>query len=196
MARHHTAFWLSVFTVTYNVAEGAISLVFSRLDGSTALFGFGADSFVESLSGTIMIWRFAGAKDIDERERRAAQLVGLSFLVLAAYVVYESLTMLALGEGPDRSVAGLIIAIVSLVVMPPLFLLKRRTALALKSGSLLADAKQTLACVLLSVVLLFGTGLNDWLGFWQADPIAGIVIALFLIREGYEAITKCEVCAR
>jgi divalent metal cation (Fe/Co/Zn/Cd) transporter len=117
-----------------------------------------------------------------------------SFLVLAAYVLYESASTLSGAQAADRSLAALMIAAASLVVMPILYLLKRRTAQTIGSASLMADAKQTLACVMLSLALLAGAGLNYWLGWQKSDPIAGIVIALYLVREGYEALLSRELC--
>lgn len=189
---HATARRLSYFTVGYNVAEGIVSIAFALLAGSPALLGFGIDSFVESLSGAVMIWRFTGGDN--RREARAIQLVGVSLIILAVYVAYDAATSLYFRESPDRNPAGLVIAAVSLVVMPVLYVLKRRTATAVESRSLETDAKQTLACILLSVALLVGTGLHYATGWWQADPIAALVIAAFLVREGYEAWSERELC--
>jgi divalent metal cation (Fe/Co/Zn/Cd) transporter len=197
--RHVIALRLSYFTVIYNVVEGVVSVVFAFISGSSALLGFGIDSFVESLSGMIMIWRFSRASNIsiaaDQRKEKVAiRLVGLSLMILGGYVVYESCTMLYLSERPTRNPAGIVVAIVSLIVMPILFVMKRRTAAELKSRSLAADAKQTLACMLLSVALLLGSGLHYLFGIWQADPLAGLVIAAFLIREGYKAWNEQDLC--
>ncbi len=193
------ALGLSVFTVAYNIVEGVISLIFGGLAGSAALIGFGIDSFVESLSGGVMIWRFTrGARlsgaERERIERKATRLVGITFFVLAAYVLYESATSLLLNEPPDRSLPGIIIAVVSLVVMPALFIVKRRTARTLDSPSLAADSRQTLACSMLSIALLLGLGLNYLFGFWQADPVAGLVVVGYLVREGWNAVRKQELC--
>jgi divalent metal cation (Fe/Co/Zn/Cd) transporter len=188
---------LSYFTVGYNVLEGLVSIVFAYLARSPALLGFGIDSFVESLSGMIMVWRFARTNDSaadERRERIAVRLVGVSLVVLAAYVAYEAATALYFDEPPQRTPAGLVIAVVSLVVMPVLYWVKRRTAAAVGSRSLAADAKQTFACMLLSVALLMGTGLHYTIGWWQADPVAALLIAAYLVRGGYEAWTEQELC--
>lgn len=188
------ALWLSLFTVAYNLVEGMASISFSMVDGSIALFGFGSDSFVESLSGMVMVWRFWNPNGGEKRDRRAAQLVGASLLILAVYVVCEAIRAL-MGIGrPERSLAALVIAGLSLIVMPILFILKRRTAQRLGSQSLIADSKQTLACMLLSVALLLGAGLNYVMGIWQADPIAGLLIALYLAWEGWEILADKETC--
>jgi divalent metal cation (Fe/Co/Zn/Cd) transporter len=190
---------LSYVTVGYNILEGLLSVAFAKIAGSSALLGFGIDSFVESLSGMIMIWRFWRTNDPsfaqdERREQAAIRLIGVSMVVLGGYVAYESITTLYYRDPPDRSLAGILIAALSLLVMPTLYILKRRTAAAIDSRSLTADAKQTLACILLSVALLIGTGLHYSTGLWQADPIAGLIIAAFLVREGYEAWSRRELC--
>ena len=190
---------LSYFTVGYNIVEGVVSVAFAYQAGSPALLGFGVDSFVESASGGIMIWRFSSpegrtSQEHLRRELRAVRLVAYALLVLAAYVAYESATKLYYGEAPERYLAGILIAAVSLVAMPVLFVLKRRTAETLASRSLAADAKQTLGCMMLSVALLVGSGIHYLAGWWQADPLAGLVIALFLVREGYKVLTEEQVC--
>jgi divalent metal cation (Fe/Co/Zn/Cd) transporter len=193
------ALTLSYVTVGYNVLEGLLSVAFAKIAGSSALLGFGIDSFVESLSGMIMIWRFwrtirSDVQD-ERREQAAIRLIGVSMILLGGYVAYESITTLYYREPPDRSLAGILIALLSLLIMPTLYILKRRTAAAIDSRSLAADAKQTLACILLSVALLIGTGLHYLAGLWQADSIAGLIIAAFLVREGYEAWTRRELCS-
>lgn len=188
---------LSYATVGYNVFEGLLSLVFARLSDSSALLGFGVDSFVESLSGLVMVWRFSqkgNSELVEQRERTAIRLVGASLVVLAVYVAFEAGTALYMGEPPKRTLAGIFIAGLSLVMMPLLYVLKRRTAARIGSASLAADAQQTLACLLLSVALLIGTGLHYTLGWWRADPLVGLLIAAYLIREGREAWTNCELC--
>jgi divalent metal cation (Fe/Co/Zn/Cd) transporter len=185
---------LSYATVGYNLLEGLVSVGFAFAAGSPALLGFGVDSFVESLSGMIMIWRFSEMRDDERREQLAIRLVGISLIMLAAYVAYDATAALYYGDAPTPTIAGLVIAVLSLVVMPTLYVLKRKTARAMHSRSLSADAKQTLACIMLSVALLIGTGLHYTVGWWQADPLAGLLIAAYLIREGYEAFTEQELC--
>jgi divalent metal cation (Fe/Co/Zn/Cd) transporter len=194
------ALHLAYFTIAYNVAECALSLVAGALAGSIALVGFGLDSLVESLSGGVMIWRFArhgtmSAAEAARRERRAVQIVGYTFFVLAAYVLYESLEKLIFQEAPAPSLLGILIALASMVVMPGLYYLKYQTGKSLGSASLMADSKQTLACALLSVALLIGLGLNYWFGLWQADPGIGIVIVALLIREGYHTLKEEKLCS-
>lgn len=199
MDLNRRALLLSYFTVCYNVLEGIISLVAGWLaKGSIALIGFGLDSFVESLSGAIMIWRFhkSGGKlskeEEEKVERRATRLVASTFFILGAYILYESVEKLYLREIPDPSLLGIIIATVSIVIMPILFYAKYRTGRSLGSSSLVADSKETLACIFLSIALLAGLGLNYQYGVWQADPIAGLVIVAFLVREGYSTLKEEE----
>jgi len=193
--QHKRAFLLSLFTVAYNLLEGVISVIAGMLSGSIALVGFGLDSFVESLSGGIMIWRFRGLGNIspEEEERmeaKAAKLVAYTFFILGVYVLYESFKKLILQDMPEPSLIGIIIAVVSLVVMPVLFFMKYRIGKSIGSRSLVADSKQTLVCCYLSVALLAGLGLNYLYGLWWADPVAGLIIVVFLMREGYEILKE------
>ena len=189
------ALLLSYFTVGYNVVEGVVSIGAGALTGSIALIGFGLDSFVESLSGGVMIWRFRKHGKLSEEEEeniesKATKLIGYTFFILAIYVLYESINKLVVQEIPNPSLFGIVIAIVSLIVMPILFYQKYKTGKALGSASLVADSKETLACTFLSFALFIGLGANYLFGFWQADPIVGIIIVIFLVWEGYETIRE------
>ncbi|MEK6691780.1 MAG: cation transporter [Nitrospirota bacterium] len=197
---HKKALSLSYFTVGYNVLEGIVSIFAGLLAGSIALIGFGLDSFVESSSGSIMIWRFRKHGKISEEEeekveKKAIRFVAYSFFILGAYVLYESVKKLYFHEIPDPSLLGIIIAIVSIIVMPVLFYMKYQTGKSINSRSLVADSKQTLTCVFLSVALLIGLGLNYLYGLWQADPIVGLVIVIFLIKEGYSTLKEEKLCS-
>jgi cation diffusion facilitator family transporter len=190
---HRRALLLSYFTLSYNLIEFVLSIIAGTLSGSIALIGFGLDSFVESLSAGIMIWRFRKHGKISEQEeerieRKAEKLVGFTFLVLAVYILYESINNLIYIEIPEPSLFGIIIALISIIVMPILFYKKYQTGKAISSRSLIADSKETLACSFLSIALLLGLGANYIFGFWQADPIAGLLIALFLFREGFKIL--------
>jgi len=194
------ALYLSYFTVGYNVVECVLALLAGSLAGSIALVGFGLDSLVESLSGGVIIWRFArhgkmSPEEEERLERRAVKIVGYTFFILAAYVFYESLEKLILQEPPSPSLFGIFIALVSMIVMPVLFYIKYQTGKSLGSSSLMADSKQTLACAMLSVALLIGLGLNYWFGLWQADPLIGLVIAVLLVREGYHTLKEEKLCS-
>ena len=192
---HKRALKLSYFTVAYNIAEGIASIAAGFWAGSIALVGFGLDSFIESMSGSIMIWRFRkhgklSAEEEGKIEKKAVKLVAITFFVLGGYVLFESVKKLLLREIPDPSIIGIIIAIVSIVVMPILFYLKYKTGKQIKSRSLIADSKETLACMFLSAALLVGLGLNYLYGFWQADPIVGLIIVAYLTKEGYSTLKE------
>jgi len=183
------ALLLEYFTVGYNLAEAFLSILFGQMANSIALIGFGLDSIVESLSGMVLVWRLRKhgkvSPEYEERvEKKAQQFVAVTFFLLGAYVLYESIDKLLGQEIPEPTLPGIIIAVVSLVVMPILMLQKYRLGQKIKSKALIADSKETLACAFLSVALLIGLGSNYLFGFWQADPIAGIIIMLFLVREG------------
>jgi divalent metal cation (Fe/Co/Zn/Cd) transporter len=198
MNLHKKALLLSYLTVVYNIIEGVFSISAGLLaGGSIALVGFGLDSFIESLSGGVMIWRLRKHGKISEEEEekveeKAEKLIGYTFFILAAYVLYESIKKLYLREIPEPSLFGIIIAAVSIIVMPFLFYAKHRTGKAMGSRSLIADSKETLACTFLSVALLIGLGLNYLYGLWQADPIVGLIVVGFLVKEGYETLTEEE----
>ena len=194
------ALLLSYFTVVYNFLEGIVSVFAGILAGSIALVGFGLDSFIESLSGGVMIWRFRKHGRISEVEEekiedKAERFVAFAFFILAAYVLYGSMKKLYFHEIPDPSLLGIIIAIVSIIVMPILYYLKYSTGKLLESRSLMGDSRKTLACVFLSVALLFGLGLNYLYGFWWADPVVGILIVTFLIKEGYTILKEQKLCS-
>jgi divalent metal cation (Fe/Co/Zn/Cd) transporter len=192
---HKRALSLSYFTVGYNIVEGVVSVLAGLWAGSVALVGFGLDSFVESFSGGVMIWRFSRHEKLSEEEeerveKKAVRLVAYTFFIFAAYVLYESVKKLYLHEAPAPTLLGIVIALVSIIVMPILFFMKYKTGKAIGSRSLVADSKETLACVFLSVSLLIGLGLNYLFGLWQADPAVGLVIVLFLVKEGYGALEE------
>jgi len=184
--------WLEYFTVGYNIVEAAVSIVFGSIANSIALVGFGLDSVVESLSGCVLIWRLRqhGKISPEEEERiekKAMKFVALTFFVLGFYVLFQSMKKLIVKEIPAPSLPGIIIAIVSIIVMPVLTWQKYRTGKQISSRALIADSKETLACAFLSVALLLGLGCNYLFGFWQADPMVGLIIVAFLFREGRES---------
>ena len=183
--------FLEYFTVGYNIIEAFASIVFGSIANSIALIGFGLDSVVESLSGFVLIWRLRQHGKISEAEeerieKKAARFVALTFFVLGFYVLFQSLKKLIGKEISDPSLPGIIIAIVSMLIMPVLTWQKYRTGKQIRSRALIADSKETLACAFLSVALLLGLGSNYLFGFWQADPVAGLIIVIFLFREGLE----------
>ncbi len=182
---------LEYFTVAYNILEAIVSILFGSIAGSIALIGFGLDSIVESLSGLVLIWRLRQHGEISEEaeerlEKRAIKFVAITFFVLGAYILFESIKKLVSAEIPEPSLPGIIIAIASIIVMPLLMWQKYKTGKQIGSRALVADSKETLACAFLSVALLLGLGANYLFGFWQADPIVGLIIVAFLFREGWE----------
>lgn len=185
------ALLLSYFTVGYNIVEGILSIGLGLATGSIALVGFGSDSFIESLSGSIMIWRFTKKfKSVEEEEqveKRAQKLVAYTFFILGSYVLFESVKDLLLREPPEPSLFGIIIAILSLIIMPTLTYLKYQTGKKLNSKSLMSDSMQTLVCVMMSFALLLSLGLNYLFNIWWVDPLAGLVFVIILYREGIEA---------
>ncbi len=185
---------LEFLTVGWNLVEGVIAVVAAAASGSVALLGFGVDSFVESISGSVLIWRLGSEKRgnadeeaIERIERRAEQIVAIAFFALAAYVAFDAAASLLNQERPAVSALGIALTSVSIVVMLWLARAKRRAAADLGSRALAADAEQTQACWYLSVVVLAGIGLNALFGWWWADPLAALGVSLILVREGWEA---------
>lgn len=184
---------LAAFTVAWNVVEGVVAIAAAWAAGSRALAGFGLDSAIESVSASILLWRLGAERRnpcrVDDVERVATRAIGGSFLLLAAYVAYEAVRSLALGEQPDATPVGIVLTLVSLVVMPLLARAKRRVAIEMGSRAARADSAQTLACAWLSAVVLAGLVLNATLNWWWADPIAALGVVVLLVREGREALT-------
>lgn len=190
---------LSYITVGYNVIEGVASVILGSITGSVALVGFGLDSFIESLSGSVMIWRLRKHGKISEEEEEAAEakaanLIGITFFILAAYVLYEAVSSLLKQEAAEPSVFGIVIAVLSLLVMPALAYLKNKTGKEIGSRSLVADSKQTFVCVLMSVALLIGVAANYLFGIWWLDPVAALFFVVILVKEGYSAIKNKDLC--
>jgi len=182
---------LEYFTIGWNSLEAVVAISFGSIAGSVALFGFGVDSVIESSSGAIVLWRlFAG----EERERLALRLVGVSLLLLAAYVAFDAVKSLIFQERPDESYVGIGLASVSLIVMPILASEKRKVATRLNSRAMQADSKQTDICAYLSAILLGGLLLNALVGWWWADPIAALVMIPIIAKEGIEALQGKTCC--
>jgi divalent metal cation (Fe/Co/Zn/Cd) transporter len=187
---------LEYFTITWNTLEGLVAVVAGALAGSISLVSFGIDSFIEVTSGTVLLWRMAVDADVRRRERNeklSLRIVGVCFLALAIYVVYESVSDLVSRKAPEQSIPGIILACVSLVVMPLLSRAKKKVGMELGSAAMYADAKQTDFCVYLSAILLVGLLLNAALGWWWADPAAALIMVPLIATEGVEAI-KGETC--
>ena len=188
---------LEYLTIGWNCAEAAIAIVSGVIAGSIALVGFGLDSVIEVSSGVVLLWRLRSDADECRREtveKRARRLVGVGFLLLAAYVALDSARTLWLKDAPERSIVGIVLAAGSLVVMPLLARAKRRVAAGIESRALHADSRQTDLCAYLSAILLAGLALNATLGWWWADPLAGLLMVPIIINEGREALRgeSCE----
>ena len=177
---------LAAASVAYNAAEAVVAISAGIIAGSVALVGFGLDSIVESFSGLVILWQFRHRLP-ETRERQALRLIGISFFALAGYVVVESVRSLFGSGDADPSTVGIVLAALSLVVMPFLSWAQRRTGQRLGSGSVVADSKQTLLCTYLSAVLLAGLVLNATLGWSWVDPLVALVIAGVAVKEGLEA---------
>jgi divalent metal cation (Fe/Co/Zn/Cd) transporter len=188
---------LQYITILWNSAECIAALVAGFLAGSIALVGFGFDSAIEVTSSLAALWRLR--RDADEAareraERRTLRIIGACFALLAAYVVYDAARSLILRKAPEHSVPGIAIAALSLIVMPILVRAKRRVATRLRSGALEAEARQTRVCAYLSAILLAGLCLNAVLGWWWADPVAGLAMAPLIAWEGWEALSGRTCC--
>lgn len=187
---------LEYFTIIYNSLEGLIAVVAGVIAGSIALVGFGFDSLIEVTSGAVLLWRLYA--DVNEARREqieaiSLRIVGVCFVVLAAYVSYDSIKSLVRQEAPDESVPGIVLAALSLIIMPLLVRAKRKVARGINSGALMADSKQTELCTYLSAILLGGLLLNALLGWWWADPVAALVMVPIIVKEGIEAL-RGETC--
>jgi divalent metal cation (Fe/Co/Zn/Cd) transporter len=186
--------WLVTATITYNVVEAAVALTAGTAASSAALVGFGLDSTIEVASALAVAWQFSGV-DHERRERTALRVIALSFFALAAYVSVDAVrALLGTGEA-EHSTTGMVLAALSLVVMPVLSRAQRRAGRELGSASAVADSKQTLLCTYLSAVLLAGLELNSLFGWSWADPVAALVIAAVAVKEGREAWRGDACCA-
>jgi len=186
---------LEWFTVAYNVVEGIVSIGFGALAGSIALVGFGLDSAIEVSAAAILLWRLShkgSEEEAEEKEKKALFFVGITFFVLAAYVLYESVNKLWFHQMPDKSIPGIIITALSLLIMPILSAKKKKVARQIGSRALEADAIETLICSYLSFTVLLGLAFNVLFAWWWADPVAGLGITFFIIKEGWEAIQEAR----
>lgn len=181
-------------TISYNVVEGILAITAGRIAGSTALIGFGLDSAIEVSSASIVAWQFA-ATDPEQRERVALRVIAYAFFALAAYVGLESIRALLGSAHADTTTVGVVLAAVSLAIMPGLSYAQRKTGRELGSASAVADSKQTLLCTYLSAVLLVGLLVNSLFGWSWADPMAGLVIAAIAAKEGREVWKGDGCCA-
>jgi len=188
---------LEYFTIAYNTLEGLVSIVAGAIAGSVSLVGFGLDSVIEVTSGAALLWRLNHDLDHCRRERverTTLRIVGGCFLALAAYLAYESTTTLIGHEVPVRSIPGIVIAAISVVVMPMLARAKRGVAAGIGSGAMQADSRQADFCTYLSAILLGGLLLNAIAGWWWADPVAGLVMVPIIAKEGVDGLRGKACC--
>lgn len=188
---------LEYFTIAWNSLEGLIALAAGILAGSISLVGYGIDSFIEVTSGATLLWRMAVDSEVSTRERNerlSLRIVGGCFLMLSVYVAYESVSDLIARKAPEHSIPGIILACVSLVVMPILSLAKKDVGKKLGSVAMNADARQTDFCVYLSAVLLVGLLLNAVFGWWWADPAAALIMVPIIAKEGVDVVRGKACC--
>ena len=186
-----SALGLAWATIAWNSIEAIVAIASGAEAGSIALVGFGLNSVIEVGSALVVVWQFSGA-DV-EREQRALKLIAGSFFLFAAYVVVQAVWDLIARSQPHESIPGIVLAALSLVVMPVLAVAKRRLGRRMSSRTVVADGGQTMLCSYLSAILLVGLVANATLGWWWADPIAALVIAALAVREGREA-WRGDVC--
>jgi len=187
---------LECFTIAWNSLEGLVALIAGALAGSISLVGFGIDSFIEVTSGATLLWRMtvdAEEQTRERNERLSLRIVGTCFLALSAYIAYESVADLISRKAPEHSIPGIILACVSLIVMPILSRAKKRVGKELSSAAMNADARQTDFCVYLSAILLAGLILNAVLGWWWADPVAALTMVPIVAKEGFDGV-KGQAC--
>lgn len=180
-------------TIGYNLVEAVIAVAAGSAASSAALIGFGLDSTIEVLSAAAVAWQFT-RRDPERWERPTLRAIAVAFFALAAYVTVTSLLALTTAERPEHSPTGIALTAVSVVMMPLLSLAERRAGREIGSATAVADSKQTLLCAYLSAAVLVGLVANSLLGWWWADAVAGLVIAVFALREGVEA-WKGDACA-
>ena len=190
---------LEYFAIGWNSLEGLVAVIAGVIAGSISLVGFGMDSFIEVTSGATLLWRMSVDADEESRERNeqlSIRIVGTCFIALAVYVTYAAVSDLLGREPPEHSVPGIVLACVSLVVMPILSGAKKKVGIELGSAAMKADARQTDFCVYLSAILLAGLLLNATFGLWWADPVAALIMVPIIAKEGYEGIRgqPCRDC--
>jgi divalent metal cation (Fe/Co/Zn/Cd) transporter len=187
---------LEYFTIAYNSAEGLVSIVAGAIAGSLSLIGFGLDSLIEVASGAALLWRLhhdLNTSRREEVERMTLRIVGVCFVALALYILYNAGKALLFHEAPDRSVLGIIVAATSIVVMPLLARAKRRVASGIGSRAMMADSRQADFCTYLSAILLGGLLLNAVFHWWWADAVAALVMVPIIAKEGVESL-KGKAC--
>jgi divalent metal cation (Fe/Co/Zn/Cd) transporter len=177
-------FWLEYASMAWMTVEAAVAITSGVIASSIALVGFGLDSVIEFFAAAIVVWQLRGGGE--ERQTRAVRLIGITFFVLAAYLVAESISDLIGGTRPGQPITGIAVTAAAVLIMPSLALVKHRTGTALGNRTLIADAAESAFCAFTSAAALIGVGFNAWLGWWWADPAAALVIAALAVKEGLE----------
>ncbi len=190
-----TALWLAIFTITYNLVEGLVSVWFGVQDETLTLFGFGIDSFIEVMSGIgilamILRIRHDPLSPRTPFEQTALRVTGLAFYLLAAGLGATAILNLITGHKPEATLPGVIISLISIAIMGLLVAAKRRVGHALNSAPILADANCTLVCIYMSIVLLAASIIYELTGFAFIDSLGALGLIFFSIREGREAFEK------
>jgi divalent metal cation (Fe/Co/Zn/Cd) transporter len=188
---------LEYFTIIYNSLEGLISIVAGLMAGSVSLIGFGIDSAIEVTSGAALLWRLnhdVNPMRRESAERATLRIVGFCFIALAIYILYDAGSILLRHEAPERSIPGIVIAAVSVIVMPLLAKAKRQVAMTINSAAMQADSRQTDFCTYLSAILLCGLLLNALFGWWWSDPITALIMVPIIANEGLRAL-KGKTCS-
>ncbi len=195
---HRRGVRLEVFTITWNVIEAVVAIGAGLLAASVALVGFGVDSGIEVISAVALLWRLlkagpkASAEEHGAAEKRALYLVATTFFLLAVYIAYEAVGALLAREGPDGSAVGLVLAALSLLVVPTLAYLKGKTGREMGSEALQADAAETWVCSYLSLALLAGVGLYAAFGWWWADPVGALAMLPVILWQGWETLGEAR----
>ncbi|MQA15737.1 MAG: hypothetical protein GEV09_16730 [Pseudonocardiaceae bacterium] len=198
VALHRRALRLEYFTVSWNVIEAGVAITAGVIAASVALVGFGVDSGIEVISAVGLLWRLRAAgpnAEVGEEtaaEKRALYVVAATFFLLAAYITYDAVGALVRREEPLTSPVGLVLAGLSLAIMPVLAYAKQRTGHEMGSRALVADAKETWVCSYLSLALLIGVGLYALAGWWWADPIAALAMLPVIIWQGWETLAEAH----
>jgi cation diffusion facilitator family transporter len=195
---HRRGIRLEVFTIAWNVVEALVAIGAGLIAGSVALVGFGVDSGIEVISAVALLWRLlkagpnASSEEHGAAEKRALYLVAVTFFLLSIYITFESVGALVAREAPENSTVGLVLAVVSLLVMPALAYGKQRTGRELGSEALQADAVETWVCSYLSLALLLGVGLYAVFGWWWADSVGALAMLPVILWQGQETLEEAR----
>jgi len=198
VALHRRALWLEYFTVGWNVVEAVVAIGAGLIAGSVALIGFGADSAIEVISAVCLLWRLrkagpdATVREEGAAEKRALYVVAITFFLLAIYITWEAVTSLISREQPLTSHVGIILAVLSLAVMPTLAFAKQRIGNEMGSRAVVADSKETWVCSYLSLTLLLGVGAYAVVGWWWADPVGALAMLPIILWQGWETIAEAH----